>query len=886
MMKNKYLFFLFFLITFFSPLLRRGAGGEAQAQVIPVDPASAAGTYTISSYPGNFTAYYEGFSVVFRSNHNSPGASTLQIGVAAAKPIVNAAGSPLIAGDIKTDQVVIVYYDVNAGGRFQMVTASGNAGGAGSGWSTSGNGSTVDGTHFIGTTNDIPFTIRVDNQKAGRIESDNGLTTGANTFWGYLAGNSNIVNIGFAQGLYNTAIGSQAMMGNSNGSYNTAIGYVALANNINGYSNTAVGMGAGTQNTSGIDNSALGMDALSGNTIGNDNIALGRFALYNNVAGSKATAVGKSAMHYANNTAAPFTNANVAVGFEALRGSAVPASNTGNWNAALGYQALWGNTSGTYNTATGTQALYNNSMGSFNTAIGAGSLVSNTTANQNTAIGASSLFSQSFNNFGASWNSDNVAIGFEALYSNQPINTTSGFRNVALGSSSLRSNTTGSTNTAAGAFSMYSNTNGSDNTAFGSGAMYLNTGGTTNTAVGVNALSNNVMGGWNTAVGASALFNNKVTSNAAFGTFAMQGNTYATQNVALGNEALYTQSFTNGNTPWASDNVAVGYQALYTNNPTGAGNGFQNTAVGSVALRTNTTGSYNTATGVRALNANNTGSQNTAIGLNALQNNTNGNNNTAVGLNALQINTTGSNNTALGTFAGSGFTNGSFNTFLGYGTDVSGAFLSNCVAIGGNGNLAIGASNSVRIGDASMTSIGGQMTWSGISDARIKDNIKEDVKGLSFILKLRPLTYNYNVDKENRIQGVTDTIARAGKYDIEKMRFSGFLAQEVDKTAREVGFEFGGVDKPKDESKLWGLRYAEFVVPLVKAMQEQQAMIDSLKNQNAEIIPALTELKAQNELLKALLNKTISLTKNQSADLKMEMEKLRLQLGIEAETKK
>ena len=31
--------------------------------------------------------------------------------------------------------------------------------------------------------------------------------------------------------------------------------------------------------------------------------------------------------------------------------------------------------------------------------------------------------------------------------------------------------------------------------------------------------------------------------------------------------------------------------------------------------------------------------------------------------------------------------------------------------------------------------------------------------------------------------------------------------------------------------ELYGLRYAEFVVPLVKAMQEQQSLIDTLKKQ-------------------------------------------------------
>jgi len=44
-----------------------------------------------------------------------------------------------------------------------------------------------------------------------------------------------------------------------------------------------------------------------------------------------------------------------------------------------------------------------------------------------------------------------------------------------------------------------------------------------------------------------------------------------------------------------------------------------------------------------------------------------------------------------------------------------------------------------------------------------------------------------------------------------------------------VGYEFSGVDKPETEGSVMGLRYSEFVVPLVKAMQEQQSMIEEQK---------------------------------------------------------
>ena len=58
---------------------------------------------------------------------------------------------------------------------------------------------------------------------------------------------------------------------------------------------------------------------------------------------------------------------------------------------------------------------------------------------------------------------------------------------------------------------------------------------------------------------------------------------------------------------------------------------------------------------------------------------------------------------------------------------------------------------------------------------------------------------------------------------------TGFIAQEVEKAANELGYDFSGVDKPKNKNDYYGLRYAEFVVPLVKAMQEQQNMIEEMK---------------------------------------------------------
>ncbi len=76
--------------------------------------------------------------------------------------------------------------------------------------------------------------------------------------------------------------------------------------------------------------------------------------------------------------------------------------------------------------------------------------------------------------------------------------------------------------------------------------------------------------------------------------------------------------------------------------------------------------------------------------------------------------------------------------------------------------------------------------------------------------------------------------------------YTGFVAQEVEAAAKELGYDFSGVDAPKSENDYFGLRYAEFVVPLVKGMQEQQQMIEAQQkeiNELKAIVKSLSETK-------------------------------------------
>jgi hypothetical protein len=233
----------------------------------------------------------------------------------------------------------------------------------------------------------------------------------------------------------------------------------------------------------------------------------------------------------------------------------------------------------------------------------------------------------------------------------------------------------------------------------------------------------------------------------------------------------------------------------------------------------------NTAIGEQALNIINTGNFNTAIGSNSLMVNSIGNNNVAIGTNALYTNSTGNNNIGIGVNATVLYNN------------------SNSIAIG---DLSVSyTSNMAVIGNTATSIIGGYVDWSILSDGRFKRNIKQNVPGISFIMKLHPVTYNLDINKLNRAIYHTDTIAfdKESINSKEKEIQSGFIAQDVEKAAQEVGYDFNGVVKPQNENEHYALRYAEFVVPLVKAVQEQQLMIEELKKQNEELLKRLEKLE-------------------------------------------
>ena len=302
---------------------------------------------------------------------------------------------------------------------------------------------------------------------------------------------------------------------------------------------------------------------------------------------------------------------------------------------------------------------------------------------------------------------------------------------------------------------------GAANSAFGNGSLQLNTTGENNVALGSNAMFLNTVGSRNTASGTTALSSNTT----------------------------------------GTDNSAFGYRALAQNTA-----GWENTAVGSQALYLNTGNMFNSAFGFRALFSTTGGSYNTAVGQHANSSNINGHGNTAIGAGALQSATTGS-----------------YNTALGYGSGVSIETLNHSVAIG-SGAIA-NASNKVRIGNAMVTVIEGQVAWTSVSDARLKRDVKPYPYGLAFVRELRPVSFIF-------------------RSDATRKRQMGFIAQEVEATR----FPFYGLKKPKSEKDYYSMTYSDFVMPLVNSVQE-------LDRQNTDLRKEISDLRLEIETIRRLLEK-------------------------------
>ena len=267
-----------------------------------------------------------------------------------------------------------------------------------------------------------------------------------------------------------------------------------------------------------------------------------------------------------------------------------------------------------------------------------------------------------------------------------------------------------------------------------------------------------------------------------------------------------------------------------------SGEGTQNTAVGTAALLSNTTGVNNTATGSTALLNNNTGNHNTADGARALLLNTTGSSNIAIGRDALVTNTSGNFNIAIGAGAGSQITD---------------AF--NCIAIGHQG---INVSQSCFIGnirnavvapDAAPVLIdsAGKLGTTTGSSRRFKTQIKPMDKTSESILGLKPVTFCYTGDNTNTPQ-------------------FGLIAEDVvevnpeltvrDKTGELVTVRYDEVNAMLLNEFLKEHRKVEELKSAIAQQQKTtEALIARLNEQEAQIQKVSGEVEARKAVLQMLV---------------------------------
>ena len=380
------------------------------------------------------------------------------------------------------------------------------------------------------------------------------------------------------------------------------------------------------------------------------------------------------------------------------------------------------------------------------------------------------------------------AIGTNAVLGNGAFSSnSSGAYSVAVGYLAAPANTSGEI-TAVGAFALQSNTTGNQLTAYGVGALGSNTSGSYNVALGRSALTSNTTASGNTAVGYQAGYSNTTgIQNIAIGTTALYSNTTGGQAVAIGYQSSYYQT--------GGSNVSLGYNSLL--GAAGTSTGTANTAIGTLALFSNTTASNNTAVGYQSLYANTTGANNTALGFGALSGITSGSANIGIGINA-----------------GSNITTGTNNTTIGYGSQASGVAVSSEITIG-NGATGKGTNTGfINPSGGGVYQGNNSATWSITSDQRLKKNIVDNTVGLDAISKIQVRNFEYRLADE-----VTD-LPKEQAIDIKGVQL-GAIAQELQAILPDcVKTESTGVMSVDASNLTWYL---------VNAVKELSAEVTALK---------------------------------------------------------
>jgi hypothetical protein len=285
--------------------------------------------------------------------------------------------------------------------------------------------------------------------------------------------------------------------------------------------------------------------------------------------------------------------------------------------------------------------------------------------------------------------------------------------------------------------------------------------------------------------------------NTAEGTQALLSLSSGNYNSALGFISLKTLTTANYNT-------GVGAGTLVLNN------GDENTAAGAGALLISSTGTRNTANGALALLTNSTGSDNTAVGDRALQNNSSGDGNIAVGSQA-GVNTTGSDNIDVG-HAGVG---GESNTIR-IGSTQTATFIS------GIRNNPSPILNSMPV----LIDANGQLGVV-LSSERFKRDIRPMDQASEAVLALQPVTFHYKNDHANQPQ-------------------FGLSAEQVAKVNPELVVRDG-------KGQIYSVRYDAVNAMLLNEFLKEHRKVQQMEKALADVTSQLKEQAAQIQKVSARL---------------------------------
>lgn len=327
------------------------------------------------------------------------------------------------------------------------------------------------------------------------------------------------------------------------------------------------------------------------------------------------------------------------------------------------------------------------------------------------------------------------------------------------------------------------------------------------------------------------------------------GITNFTNSIMIGDTTTGTLNSADGNTGLGVDvfealtegdnNVAIGFGALKA-----CTTGSELVGVGPDALKSATTAVSCIAIGDRAFEDLVDSPYNVAIGYKSGQNFEDGASNegscTFVGDSSGRSVTSGKQNTMIGAFAGHGnsyaTTTGYRNVFVGSSAHGNAAD-SNTEIVIGFGPRGIG-NGYITLGDASNRTYAqqGSATWAGTSDQRLKTDIVNEPLGISFINDLRPVKFKWK-KKKDVDSSIFPEIHEAGSEErVQPTEHGedkhGFIAQELESTLAKYS-DVGDKGHEIFQQTTDGVYTASptaLIPMLVKAMQEQQTIIDDLKS--------------------------------------------------------